>query len=163
MTEGAIDQGEPGRLGAGAVGRVHPHRRQPERRVLPGEPLDAGRVTGGVERHEPVGVRHALADLQPAQEHAVAVGVEPEVVAQVHRGQHDAEVGGELLAERGDAARQLGALGHLDERDEPVPHLELQRFHREEILHLLRRPLGGGGRGLGARARGERRGSGGAE
>ena len=98
--------------------RHDPQRVQAERRLLGRdavEPGDVRRAARRIQHHEAIDVGAALADLDAAQADPVLVGVEAQVVAQVHRRQHHAEVGGDLLAQAGHAARQLAALVEIDD------------------------------------------------
>jgi hypothetical protein len=87
-------------------------------------------------------VGHAAPDLQAAQHDPVLVAVEPQVVAEVDRGEHDAEVAGDLAPQGGDAARQLGPLLQVDERQEAVAHLQLQGVEGQQVLAPVAGRLG---------------------
>ena len=77
-------------------------------------------------------------DLRAAHLEDVLVGVQAELVVDAHGGDHDAELAGDLAADRRDAPQQPPAGGAVHERDEAEADRELQRVDGEP-LHRLRR------------------------
>jgi hypothetical protein len=74
-------------------------------------------------------------------------GLQLHVVADADGGHDEADLGGELPADGGDAFEQVAALGGVDQRDQPVADLQLDRIDFEELS-----TGGGSGRGLASAA-----------
>ena len=88
----------------------------------------------------------AARHLAVAEAEGVLVGAEDPAVAHADGRDDEAELEGELPAQRADAREEVAAvLGLLvDEGQQAIAELDLQRIEREELLDLLgRRRLGG--------------------
>src|SRR5205085_2873982 len=82
--------------------------------------------------------------LAAAELHNVLVARQADVVANADRWNEHAQLERALLAEQRDALEQVAALALVDERDERVADLELDRIDLQQILHRIgrRRRLG---------------------
>ena len=107
-----------------------------------------GSAAGVVAEHEHVaGRRFAAPDVDAVHADRVRARRELEVVAGAHERDDDAELERELAAERAHAVEEVAALGRVDEVDEVVRDLELERLD----AHLADEVLGRVGRELGRR------------
>jgi hypothetical protein len=127
---------------------VDPYRGQTKGGVgglAPGErPRHAARVDG----EELAGIGLAAADLDALEREPVAVGLELEVVADVHRRGQEADFLGELLAQPADALEQLAVLALVDHRDEAVADLEPEHIDLRDVVPARLQVVGGGHRRL---------------
>ena len=126
----------------------HPLAGQPEHRLdagAAGEEIEA--VPDGEDR---AGRRLATGHLDAADPDGVGGQRQVEVVAGAHRGHDDAQLEGDLAAQRPDPVEQVAA-GGVHQVDEVRGERELQRVHP----HLAEQRLGGvrGRAGLGAALR----------
>ena len=152
----AVDDGRAGDLGLVAELDRDPRGGEPEDGFAGG---DAGERARVVAEHEHVtGRRFAAADVDTVDAHRVRARRELEVVARAHERDDDAELERELAPQRAHAVEQVAALGRVDEVDEVVRDLELERLDAhlaDEVLGRVGRELDGRGldfllgRGLG--------------
>ena len=101
----------------------------------------------------------AFGDRDAAEQHAITTRAEPQVVADVNRGNDDAELAGELFAQRCDALQQLATARRVDHVQEVETDLEAEQLDRQGGFDLaaLRFLVGtspSGLGGVGERARG---------
>ena len=66
------------------------------------------------------------------------VGLQLHAVAHVHRRHDEAELRGDLPADHRDAIEEIAALRRVDERDEPVADLDLERIHDKQARPPVR-------------------------
>ncbi|KAG1449215.1 hypothetical protein G6F57_016679 [Rhizopus arrhizus] len=67
-------------------------------------------------------------------QHAVAVGWQFQVVADVYRGDQEADVLGQLATHALDPRHQLAALVGVHQRNQPVAHFQAQRIDRAQLV-----------------------------
>ena len=140
MTDARSTTVAPGDLGLVAELGRHPGGRETED-GLAGR--DAGERAGVVAEHEHVAGRgFAAPDVDAVHAHRVRARRELEVVAGAHERDDDAELERELAPQRAHAVEEVAALGRVDEVDEVVRDLELERLD----AHLADEVLGRVGR-----------------
>src|ERR1019366_7866921 len=74
-----------------------------------------------IERHQTIDEGNAGRQVQAAKLDAVLVGIEPQIVAQVNGGNHEAELARDLLAQGRHPSGQLPAAFEIDERKQTLP------------------------------------------
>jgi hypothetical protein len=135
-----VDDRVAEQLGALLQAGADPARRQAEGRL---DGLDAvDRLAGEPRVHREELVRHELSapDLDATQFHHVRVRRQLEVVADPDHRHDDAELDRHLAAHDRDAVQELAAVLVVDQRDQAVSHLDLQRVdleHRDDGVHAL--------------------------
>ena len=77
-------------------------------------------------------------DRDAAERDGVAVGPQFHVVAHPQRRDDEAEFGGHVTAQHGDALEQGTSLPGIGERDQAIADLELDRIHGQQVGHLFR-------------------------
>ena len=122
----AVDDRRARDLGLVAELGRDPRRRQPEHRLAR---RDTGKRARVVTEHEHVTRRRfAAADVDAVDADRVGARGQFEVVARAHERDHDAELERELAPQRGTRSRRSPPLADVDEVDEVVRDLELERL-----------------------------------
>ena len=122
-----IDDREAERLRVLFRGRLDPVRVEAERRVLRADADDLRGHAAGIDREIALDLNLAFADRHAEDRDAVAVRLQLEVVADVHRLHQEAELLRELAAHGLDAREQGPGLVAVDERDQAIADLEAER------------------------------------
>ena len=91
----------------------------------------------GVHGQVAVEAQLAARDLLAAQLDGVGLWVQPQVVADADLGKHDAQLQRDLPAQGRDALQQVAAACGVDQRDQAVADLQLQRVHLQQRRHVF--------------------------
>ena len=140
---GRVDHGVAQGLGLGALVRLDPGGVEAEGRILAGDALQRSERTARVQRQLAVRMDLGGGHRHTVDQHPVAVGGQFQVVADVHRGNQEADILGELAAHALDAGHQFAALVAVHQRDQAVADFQPERIDRAQFVPGQ---LGGRGR-----------------
>src|SRR5690606_4919324 len=130
-------------LGCLALAGVDPHRIKPEDRFAAGGASQGDLAAAHVHRHPLPRVNLAAADRLAAQEEAVVVRLELEIVPHGDRRNDHPALAGEGLANTRDAGEQIAALFRIGERKQSITDLNREGVLIDQLAEFLRH---GGGR-----------------
>ena len=160
-----VDDGVAERLRMLARRRLDPHRFHAEGRIARRDALERAEDAARIDRELAIRIDHAFADGHAAEIDAIGVRAEIEVVADVHRGNEEAEFLRQLAAHAADAREQVAALRLVHQRHEAVADFEAEQIDRLHVFpaqlarfgRAVRRRGGATSAALGARSAASRR------
>ena len=129
-----IDDREAERLRVLFPGRLDPVRVEAERGVLRAHADDMRGHTAGIDREIAVDLNLPFADRHAEDRDAIAVRLQLEVVADVHRLNEEPELLRQLAAHGLDAREQGPGLVAVDERDQAIADLETDEVDRADVF-----------------------------
>ena len=114
--------------------RVDPHRGQAERGIGCLAPGQRAGHPPRVDGEELAWIGLASTDLDALERDAVAVGLELQVVADMHRRGQESDLLGKLLAQAADTLEQLAVLALVHHRNQAVADLEAEHVHLRDVV-----------------------------